>query len=236
MNTYAIVLAGGIGQRMGLGENKVFTSLRGIPAIVRATVPFSALCKSVVLVARAGEEQRLGNIMRGAGLERLIHAIVPGGATRQASVACGLKALPPDAEAVLVHDGARALLTAQVVKQVLQSLEANGSGVAAIPVTDTVKQATPQGLVQQTLPREGLFAVQTPQGFTLSALQAAHRQAEAQGYTATDDATLLERAGFPVHLCPGDSENIKLTTPLDLALAEQLLLRRAEREALSSCE
>ena len=226
MSAYAIVLAGGSGQRMGAEGNKVFLPIRGIPAIVRAIAPFSALCKGVVVVARAEEVVLMGDIVRQYGLSAIVTRIVPGGADRQASVASGLAALAEDASIVLVHDGARALVTERVIQNVLESVRVHGSGVAAIPVTDTVKRANTDGWVQETLSREALFAMQTPQGFRTADLRAAHEKAEAVGYCATDDAALLEFAGMPVRLCEGDRENIKLTTPLDRTLAEMILQNR----------
>lgn len=229
MSIYAIVVAGGSGQRMGMEENKVLVSLRGVPAIVRAIAPFSALCQGVVLVARQEEQEQMRGVLRKFGLERLLHAVVSGGEDRQASVANGLLALPEDADMVLVHDGARALVTEDVIERVIASVEKNGTGIAAVPVTDTVKQADAEGRVLVTLDRAGLYAMQTPQGFEAALLRSAHQRAEAEGYRATDDAALLERAGSPVYLCEGDRENIKLTTPFDVTLAEAILAKRAER-------
>ena len=230
MSIYAVVLAGGSGQRMGGKENKVFLPLRGIPAIVRAIAPFSTLCKGVAVVARKGEEEEMEKILRRFGMERFVLAICAGGEDRQASVAQGLSALPEDADMVLIHDGARAMVTEQVIQNVIDSVREKGSGIAAVPVTDTIKRANQEGWVEETLPRESLFAMQTPQGFRLEDLRRAHEKAEAEGYRATDDAALLEYAGIPVQLCPGDRENLKLTTPMDRALAEMILRSREERE------
>ena len=228
MNCYAIVLAGGSGQRMGTEENKVFLPLRGVPTIVRAIAPFSALCQGIVVVSREGELTQMRQLLTRFCLAAHVLAVVAGGADRQASVACGLAALPPEADMVLVHDGARPLVTVQVVQTAMESAEAHGSGIASIPVTDTIKRASKEGLVQETLARESLFAMQTPQGFQTALLRQAHQAADQSGYRATDDAALLEYAGMPVHLCQGDPENIKLTTPLDIDLAELILQRRAE--------
>lgn len=230
MSAYAIVLAGGSGQRMGIGGNKVFLPLRGIPAIVRAIVPFSSLCKGVVVVARADDLTPMQETLKRFGISGLITAVVAGGEDRQASVAKGLAALPEDAQTVLVHDGARALISERVIQNVIESVDAYGSGVAAVAVTDTIKRADADGRVKETLKRESLFAMQTPQGFAISNLRKAHAKADETGFRATDDAALLEYAGFPVRLCEGDRENLKLTTPLDITLAEMILQKRAERE------
>ena len=230
MGVYAVVLGGGSGQRMGGKENKVFLSLRSIPAIVRAIVPFSALCEGVVIVARRDEVEDMEKVLERFGLKRLVLSVCAGGEDRQASVAQGLKNLPRDADVVLIHDGARALVTEQVIQNVIDSVLENGSGVAAVPVSDTIKRADKEGRVEETLLRENLFAMQTPQGFRTADLRRAHEKAEKEGYRATDDAALLEYAGMQVHLCRGDGENIKLTTPMDRALAEMILQNREERE------
>lgn len=235
MISYAIVLGGGSGQRMGAGVNKVLLPLRGVPAIVRSVAPFSGLCKGAVVVARAEEVEDMRALLRRFGLGRFVLDVVPGGDTRQASVKSGMDALPGDAQAILVHDGARCLVTEAVIRRVLESVEAKGSGVAAVPVTDTVKRADPDGLVRETLNREELYAMQTPQGFVAEDLFAAHEKAAREGYLATDDAALVEAFGKPVYLTEGSRENLKLTTPVDLAFAEAILRDREEREAVAGC-
>lgn len=228
MNAYAIVLGGGSGARMGGELNKVLLPIRGVPAIVRAIAPFTGLCTGVVVVAREIDLPLMRAVVARFGLGRAVCAVVAGGAERQASVARGLAAVPGDADVVLVHDGARALVTEAVVRRALDSALAFGSGVAAVPVSDTVKRADADGMVLETLDRSQLYAMQTPQAFRAADLWLAHERAAQGGYTATDDAALLERAGLPVRLCEGDRENIKLTTPFDLRLAEALLAARDE--------
>ncbi|HIU19898.1 MAG TPA: 2-C-methyl-D-erythritol 4-phosphate cytidylyltransferase [Candidatus Limiplasma stercoravium] len=230
MRAYAIVLGGGSGRRMGAGSNKVFLPLRGVPVIVRALAPFTGLCAGAVAVAAPGEEDLMRQTLRRYGMERFVLKVVCGGAERQQSVAAGLDALPADAEAVLVHDGARPLLRQQTVRRVLESVALHGTGIAAVPLVDTVKRAQADGCVLETPDRESLYAVQTPQGFRVAWLRQAHEQARREGYLATDDAALLERAGLDVYLCEGERENLKITQPLDLTLAELLLAGRAEKE------
>ncbi len=230
MNTYAIVLGGGSGARMGGELNKIFLPLRGVPSIVRAIAPFTGLCVGVVVVARSGEETLMNETLERYGLKRAVLSVVTGGRDRQASVACGLAALPGDAQGVLVHDGARALVTVEVVRKAIDALESHGSGIACVPVTDTVKHADAQGKVLETLQRDALYAVQTPQAFLVKQLRQAHAEAERTGTRATDDAALLENAGLPVYLCEGDRENIKLTTAFDLMLAETILSAREEAQ------
>ncbi|MEG2481535.1 MAG: 2-C-methyl-D-erythritol 4-phosphate cytidylyltransferase [Clostridia bacterium] len=231
MKSYALVLGGGSGCRMDAGINKVFLPLRGIPAIVRAIAPFSALCAGAVVVAGKGETEDMQGILSRFGLSHFVLSVVTGGEDRQASVANGLAALPSDAEIVLVHDGARAMVSEAVITRVLESVAVHGSGIAAVSVTDTIKRARSSGEVLETLDRNELYAMQTPQGFLVKSLLAAHEKAAQDGYRATDDAALLEHAGMPVFLAQGDRENLKLTTPIDLALAEAILARRSAQEA-----
>ena len=232
MRTYAIVLGGGSGTRMGMEINKVLMPLRDIPTIVRAIAPFSGLCAGVVVVAREDELALMQRIVERFGLGGAVHAVVAGGESRQASVANGLAALPADAQAVLIHDGARALVREDVIRRVIASVEDHGAGVAALPVTDTIKRASAEGLVLETLPRGELAAIQTPQGFRVADIRQAHALAAQDGYIATDDAALMEHAGLPVRLVQGSPENIKLTTLHDLHLAEAILAARdAEVEA-----
>ncbi len=230
MKSYAVILGGGSGRRMGAAQNKVLLPLRGIPAIVRALAPFSGLCAGALVVAAPQEVEDMCALLSRCGMDRFVHKVVAGGAERQHSVWNGLCALPDDAECVLIHDGARALVTEEVIRRAIQSVEAHGSGVAAIPVTDTIKRAAPDGHVLETPDRSALYAMQTPQAFRVADIVAAHRAAQADGFLGTDDAALLEHAGMPVYLSEGSPENLKLTTPTDMALAELILNRRVEKE------
>ena len=230
MSNYAIILGGGSGRRMKSDLNKIFLPLRGIPAIVRAIAPFTGFCAGAVVVAAADEVKDMQAILAKYGMGRFVKAVVPGGSERQYSVYNGLKALPEDAEYVLIHDGARALVTEQVIRRALESVERHGSGVAAIPVVDTIKRAAADGLVQETPDRASLYAIQTPQSFRMDVIMAAHEKAREDGFLGTDDASLLEHAGIPVYLSEGDRENLKLTTPTDLELAEVILQIRADEE------
>lgn len=233
MKSYAVILGGGSGRRMESSVNKVFLSLRGIPAIIRSIAPFTALCAGAVVVAAEHELHDMQELLRRYGMDRFVRAVVSGGIERQHSVYNGLKALPEDAECVLIHDGARALVTEDVIRRAMASVEKNGSGIASIPVVDTIKRADDDGLILETPDRSSLYAMQTPQAFRLPLILQAHEQAQADGFLGTDDASLLEHAGMPVYLSPGDRENLKLTTPIDLALAEVILNMRAEKELLS---
>lgn len=230
MKSYAVILGGGSGRRMGSDLNKIFLPLRGIPAIIRSIAPFTGLCAGAVVVAAENEIDDMRTLLRRYGMDRFVKAVVPGGRERQYSVWNGLKALPEDAECVLIHDGARSLVTEDIIQRAMTSVEQHGSGIAAVPVVDTIKRAAADGLVVDTPERASLYAVQTPQAFRMELIMQAHLKAQEDGFLGTDDASLLEHAGMPVYLSEGSRENLKLTTPIDLELADLILSDRAERE------
>jgi 2-C-methyl-D-erythritol 4-phosphate cytidylyltransferase/2-C-methyl-D-erythritol 2,4-cyclodiphosphate synthase len=210
MQLAAILVAAGTGSRFGAETPKQFLTLLGQPVIRHA---------AHALIAAGAELQPVGEAAPiAAALEGLPHLpIVPGGATRQDSVRAGLLALRPHAPTfVLVHDAARPLIPAGTVPSLLAALERVPGAIPAAPVADTLKRAV-GGIIQETVPREGLFRAQTPQAFRFAALLAAH-QAGVTG--ATDDASLLEALGQSVAIVPGSENNIKLTYPDDLARLE----------------
>ena len=221
MNAYALLLCGGSGTRMGANENKTLLKIGGVPAIVRCFRAFRGAVKGIVLVARAGEEPVFSDVLVAYGCAPL--AIVPGGEDRQASALNGLRALPPDADIALIHDGARPFVTEEIIRRVIQSVEQCGSGVAAVPARDTIKRADRDGIVLETLDRSELWQMQTPQGFFVKDLLAAHAAAQAR---YTDDAALMEAAGHPVRLVPGSPDNIKLTSPEDLRMVNGMMTPR----------
>ena len=216
----ALVLAGGSGERMQAGMNKVFLSLGGETVLCRSIRAFRGQADHLVLVGRPEDKEALGREMDQAREGFLSVTLAPGGATRQASVLNGLRAFPfAEGDIVLVHDGARCLVDEETIRRVIDSCRQHGSGVAAIPCTDTVKRADPGGIVRETPDRNQLFSVQTPQGFQGLLLLAASEAAEREGFIGTDDAGVMEHAGYPVYLVPGDRKNIKLTTKEDLQTA-----------------
>jgi 2-C-methyl-D-erythritol 4-phosphate cytidylyltransferase len=147
---------------------------------------------------------------------------VAGGSERQESVARGLAAVPPAAPWILVHDGARPCITPELVRRVVEATRTHGAAVAALPVAETLKRGA-EGWVKETVPRDGLWAIQTPQGFRAELLREAHRRARADGILGTDDAALVERLGAPVRLVPGLPGTLKFTRPEDLPLARPLV-------------
>lgn len=226
MKSYVIVLGGGSGRRMGAQVNKVLLPLCGVPVIIRAIVPFTALCDGCVVVAAPQEVDTVRALLARYRLNRFVTAVVAGGSERQYSVQNGFAAVPEDADAVLVHDGARPLVDEDIIRRCLAGIEQHGSGVAAIASVDTVKLADADGQVRHTPNRSEVYAVQTPQGFRCNLYRTALEKAHRDGFLGTDDASLLEHAGLPVHLCEGSRENLKLTTAFDVELASMILARR----------
>lgn len=217
---YAIVLAGGSGSRMGAGCNKVLLSLKGQSVIERSLRAFSAHVCGAVLVSRAED---IAEMKKVAAKVSFPVEVVAGGNTRQASVWNGLCALPEDCTHVLIHDGARCLVDEQTIRRCMDSTLVHGSGVAAIPVVDTIKTVSTDDVVVTTPDRNVLRAVQTPQAFSIDLIRQAHLTAVKDGFVGTDDASLVERIGHPVHLTLGNRHNIKLTTQEDLTMADAFL-------------
>jgi 2-C-methyl-D-erythritol 4-phosphate cytidylyltransferase len=153
---------------------------------------------------------------------RKVRAVVAGGPERQESVARGLAAVPATAAWILVHDGVRPCITPALVRRVVDAARVHGAAVAALPVAETLKRGA-EGWVKETVPRDGLWAIQTPQGFRAALLREAHRRAAADRVVGTDDAALVERVGVPVRLVAGLPGNVKITRPEDLPLARRLL-------------
>jgi len=213
MQIAAILLAAGSGSRFGTDIPKQFFSVAGKPVIRWAA---EALSREAALLQPVGEAGPIAAAL--AGLAHL--PVVAGGETRQASVRAGLEALAPlGPDIVLVHDAARPFIPAGTVAALLAALEEAPGAIPAVPVADTLKRAA-GGKILATVDREGLFRAQTPQGFWFSALLEAHRGGMAE---ATDDASMLEAAGWEVRLVAGSEDNIKLTFAEDLARIERVL-------------
>ena len=215
MSTWAILLSGGSGTRMGAEMNKTLLPLMGECALMRALRALRRHCDGAVIVLRPEDENAVRAALTDSGLTA--EAFAYGGADRQESVGNGLRQLPEDCDIVLVHDGARPLPDDETIVNVIESVRKYGSGVASTAVTDTIKQVTPDGIVAATPDRSTLRAVQTPQGFRRDLLERAHREI---GERCTDDAALVAKLGVPIRLTEGSPRNIKLTTPEDMKLAQ----------------
>ncbi|MBE5800331.1 MAG: 2-C-methyl-D-erythritol 2,4-cyclodiphosphate synthase [Clostridiales bacterium] len=225
----AVIVAAGRGTRMGLERNKVLYPLCGAPIIVHTVRAFAGsglFDGGIVVVTGEDDMQEMRAMMESAGLAV---AFAPGGADRQESVLSGVAACPKDCDIIAIHDGARPLVSREVIERTIESAKQYGSGVAAVPLKDTIKRVDADGVVIDTPVRDTLRAVQTPQTFRAALIREAHEKYK-NGERATDDAMLVERMGHAVRLTQGDVENIKLTTPEDMLLAEQVLLRRGNAQ------
>jgi len=235
MVTAAVIAAAGRGSRAAQDGSvpKQYATLGGRMVLAHALAAFTGhpgidLVAAVIHPDDRDLYDRAAETLRGR-----LAPPVAGGATRQDSVRMGLEALAPRApDLVLIHDAARPLVGAEVISRVLGALAAAPGAIAAEPVTDTLKQASPAGTIAGTIERAGLWRAQTPQGFRFGAILDAHRRAAAAGRRDfTDDAALAAWAGLDVALVMGSPRNIKLTTPDDLAIAERLMpAGAAERE------
>lgn len=221
-----ILVAAGQGTRVG-GPPKQYRALGGVPIVLRALRPFTAHREvaHVVLVLPPPDAAEPPPFLRGLAGPAL--TLVAGGAERGDSVLAGLTALEPVCGIVLVHDAARPFVKADVIDGVIQEARAGAGAVAAVPITDTVKELAGGGhRVLRTLPRERLWRAQTPQGFPRALLAEAYERARQDGVQATDDAALVERLGATVTVIPDSPRNFKITTVEDLAWAEAWVASR----------
>lgn len=230
----ALIVAAGSGERLGAGRPKAFVEVAGRPMLewsLDALAQVPAIDR--IVLAQPPGAPRAG----AAGAGQIRCDVVPGGSSRSDSVRRALAAAGPG-DPVVVHDAARPLVTAALAAAVLDALLSDpgaDAAVAAAPVTDTIKRAAREGgAVRETLDRGELWAVQTPQVFRREALERALRVDEETLARATDDASLVEEAGGRVIVVPSPAENMKITTPLDLAVAELLLARRAAASAAAA--
>lgn len=220
----AIIAAAGSSRRMG-DVDKLFALLGGQPLLLRATQPFQASPRvhRIVVVVSGEKEGLCRSLVAGDGWSK-VSDICLGGERRQNSVVAGLKRLN-DCHWIIIHDGARPLVTTDLIEKGLDAAAETGAAAAAVPVTDTIKIAGKDGIVRETPSRQNLWAVQTPQIFRSSIIAEAYSRARGN---VTDDASLVELTGVRVKLYPGDYANIKVTNPDDLALAE-ILWQKYER-------
>ncbi len=219
----AVVVAAGSATRMQ-GIDKMLVPLAGVPVVLRSVRALAAsdCIDSLVIVTRTECMETLRTLC--AEVSKPV-TVVPGGASRPESVLAGLAALPEGTELAAIHDGARPLVTQSVIAEAVEAAERCGAAAPAVPVHDTIKQAE-NGLVRATPERKTLFAVQTPQVFDVKLLKTVLRAAMERGIALTDDCSAVEAAGKPVVLTQGCEENLKITTPVDLTLAEAILKRR----------
>ena len=216
----AVIVAAGTASRMG-GIDKVMAPLNGEPMIVRTVRAFqeSPVIREIVVVTR----QDLVDTIKGLCNEMdKVTAVVVGGNDRQASVEAGLQALSPKLELAAIHDGARPLISQEVIDRTVRAAHSYGAAAPAIPVKDTIKTVK-GGVVADTPDRSCLFAVQTPQVFDKDLLTGALQKARKDEAAITDDCSAVEQMGMSVKIVEGDERNLKVTTPMDLKVAQMLL-------------
>jgi 2-C-methyl-D-erythritol 4-phosphate cytidylyltransferase len=226
--TTAIIVAAGKGKRMEKNINKQYILLRDKPVIAYTLEVFERveLIDEVILVVGEGEIGYCQKEIINRYKIKKVSAVIAGGKERKDSVNRGLSAVKPDCKIVVVHDGARPFITEDIIEASIKEAERWGAAAAAVPVKDTVKRVNRNMEVMGTLIREELWAVQTPQTFHFILLKEAYGQEIADLWNITDDAMLVERLGHKVKIFKGAYENIKITTPEDLDIAEGILKRR----------
>ena len=216
----AVIVAAGNASRMG-GIDKVMAELQGEPMIARTVRTFQNCdCISeIVIVTREDLILPITNLTRDM---HKVKAVVRGGSSRQESVNLGLNALSKEVQLAAIHDGARPLISMEVIDRTVRAAHTHSAAAPAIPVKDTIKVVEGR-VVVNTPDRATLFAVQTPQVFDFDLLRGALAKAEAEGAQVTDDCSAVELMGMKVKIVDGDERNLKVTTPMDLRIAEMLL-------------
>jgi 2-C-methyl-D-erythritol 4-phosphate cytidylyltransferase len=228
----ALIPAAGRGQRMGLAIEKQFLQLGGKPLLAYTLAQFEAvpIIDRIVVIVPSGRETFCHQeIVAPEGLRKVTH-IVAGAETRQGSVMAGFSCLGEDVDVVVIHDGARPFVPPAVIQAAVDAALADGSAVAAIPESDTLKRVSRAGAVIETVDRRNLWRAQTPQAFRRAILQRALAYATEHNLVATDEASLIEWLAWPVRIFPGSIWNFKITSPDDLVLAELLLGQHAKAD------
>jgi 2-C-methyl-D-erythritol 4-phosphate cytidylyltransferase len=223
----AIIVAAGDSQRMG-GVDKLFAPLGGQPVLARVLDVFQE-CKKVdqIVLVMSAKNIDEGRRLVALGKWNKITDVITGGKRRQDSVAEGLRVIK-ETEWVVIHDAARPLVTTELIERGLSAAKETGAAVAAVPVTDTIKHVTESDIVRQTLPRENLRAVQTPQVFRFDIIKNSYKFVP---NSVTDDASLVEKAGYRVKLYMGAYDNIKITTPNDLTVVNTIWMKHEQQPA-----
>ena len=228
MTTYALIVAGGKGMRMGAELPKQFLPIGGRPVLMHTLEAFARAMPSLhlVLVLPPAQQDFWKDLCRQHDFT-LPHSIAPGGETRFHSVRNGLLTISTEEEAIVgVHDGVRPFASADVIRRCYETARLRGAAVPVVPVVETLRQLHHDG--SRTVDRSRFRLVQTPQTFRLTLLRQAYEQPYRDDFT--DDASVVEACGHPIALVEGNKENIKLTTPFDLTIAEALLASRAKNE------
>jgi 2-C-methyl-D-erythritol 4-phosphate cytidylyltransferase len=224
-----IIPAAGEGRRFGAGQPKQLTDLCGWPILAHTLSRFDqtvAVDRVVLTVPYGRIKQVREEVVEPYGFTKPC-VVIEGGKTRQESVYEGFLALEEDVDLIVVHDGVRPLVRPSTIESVIAEAREHGAAIAAVPVRDTLKRVR-DGVIQTTLPRDEIWQAQTPQAFLRPILAEAMAAAWREGFQGTDEAALVERTGHPVRVYHGTADNIKITSPEDLVLAEALIGATAE--------
>ena len=224
---HLLIPAAGTGRRMGSDRNKLLLEVRS-RAIISWTLLAAEASRQISwigIISQPADWHDLKAIIADLQLSKPVE-LIKGGSTRQQSVYNGLQARPADATHVLIHDGARCLVTPELLDRCALAIHHCSGLIAAVPVKDTIKVVGEDGIIQQTPDRRQLWAAQTPQGFNVQLLKYCHSEGVRQGWEVTDDAALFEKCGYQVQIVEGEETNLKVTTPQDLAIAEYILKTR----------
>ncbi len=227
MKITAVIVAGGKGTRMGAEKNKVFIPILGREMLDYTISAFeeNKNINEIVIVTANKDIEECRHI---ADRYSKVSFITEGGATRRISVMAGLKKASGDI--VLIHDGARALVTQREIDDVIKDCIKYGAAAVGVPCKDTLKTADKDGFIQGTVDRETTYLIQTPQAFYYNEIMRMHERADGDDFEATDDCMIAERYGKRVKITAGSYDNIKLTTPEDMVIAEQIIIRRKKCE------
>lgn len=221
----AVIVAAGSSQRMG--NDKIFTALGGLPVLVRTIRAFeeAELVDEVIVVTREEKLQHVADLVKKYELGK-VSKIILGGKTRVESCLAGVSEADHRAELIAIHDGARPLVTQAVIRSTIRAAESFYSAVPVVRSTDTLKLLDDKGVVAGSVDRETIFRVQTPQVFRADLIKGALTEAMKRGLPVTDDCSAMELMGVKTHTVEGDEDNIKLTTPRDMVVAEAILKDR----------
>jgi 2-C-methyl-D-erythritol 4-phosphate cytidylyltransferase len=224
---HLLIPAAGMGKRMGSNRNKLLITLLDKPLLAWTLIAAeqATSIEWIGIIDQPEDRSDLQEIIGNISLSKPVQ-FIQGGLTRQESVYNGLQALPDGAERVLIHDGARCLATPNLFDRCANMLKTCPGLIAAVTVKDTIKIVDGAGIVVDTPERAHLWAAQTPQGFEVKLLKACHEEGRSLGWEVTDDAALFEKCDLPVTIVPGEETNLKITTPVDLAIAEFILRSR----------
>lgn len=222
-----IIAAAGNSTRYGTGNSKQFLLLEGVPVLIKSVQAFEQIdeVKEIIITARKQDFDVIESFLQQYNIKK-VKSVVEGGATRQDSIAAAVKKVSEETEMIAVHDGARPLVSKETIIGVIEKAVEKGAAACAVPVKDTIKIIDSSGKIVTTPDRASLRAVQTPQVFDFALYKEAIDKAVSESKQYTDDCQLIESMGHPVYLTDGDYENIKITTPDDLLVAEKFLSER----------